>query len=297
MSGIIYIQGLPFRRNQEELTSSGIGISAWAGGEYQYPLEERWRLRAGADVSRREYRESEFDRMTVSAYLGPRWLIGRGSEASLLASARQSWLSDEKESRDLGIRIEARHRLSLRTTARLNASWYQRRYERRTHLDGPITDLSAGVGWVASPTTRIEATLGWGRDRTELERERNSRRWMRLGATFALPLGFTVGASGTLRWTDYQGDWLFYTPGGSSRRDLTRNFRLDVVQPRRHRGRVQSAGLRGARGPGQHRPALRLRAHLRRAALRAPVLRLCGARPMSTDGPWTGSRGWPRSTV
>ena len=116
----------------------------------------------------------------------------------------------------------------MRTTARLNASWYQRRYERRTHLDGPITDLSAGVGWVASPTMRIEATLGWGRERTELERERNSRRWMRLGATFALPLGFTVGASGTLRWTDYQGDWLFYTPGGSSRRDLTRNFGLDV---------------------------------------------------------------------
>ena len=39
---IIYIdvagQRLPFRRDQEELTSSGIGISAWAGDEYQYPL-------------------------------------------------------------------------------------------------------------------------------------------------------------------------------------------------------------------------------------------------------------------
>ena len=38
---IIFIEGLPFRRNQEELTSSGIGIWAWAGGEYQYPLADR----------------------------------------------------------------------------------------------------------------------------------------------------------------------------------------------------------------------------------------------------------------
>ena len=50
-------QRLPFRRDQQELTSSGIGLSAWAGGEYEHPLEERWRLRAGADISRREYGE------------------------------------------------------------------------------------------------------------------------------------------------------------------------------------------------------------------------------------------------
>ena len=83
---IIYIdvggQRLPFRRNEEELTTSGIGVSAWLGGEYHYPLSSRWRLRGGGDVSRREYRESRFDQMTVSGHVGPRWLIGRGSEAS-----------------------------------------------------------------------------------------------------------------------------------------------------------------------------------------------------------------------
>ena len=89
---IIYIQGLPFRRTQKELTSSGIGIAAWLGGEYQYPLGDpgagpgasQWRLRAGGDLSRKEYRASDFDRMTLSGHVGPRWLIGRGSEVSLL---------------------------------------------------------------------------------------------------------------------------------------------------------------------------------------------------------------------
>ena len=34
---IIWIYRLPFRRNQEELTSSGVGISVWTGGGVPLP--------------------------------------------------------------------------------------------------------------------------------------------------------------------------------------------------------------------------------------------------------------------
>ena len=223
---IIYIHGLPFRRDREELTRSGIGIAAWAGGEYQYPLSPRWRLRAGGDVHRKEYREREFDRMTVAGHVGPRWLIGRGSEASLLASVRQHWIADEADHRDIGARTELRHRLSRRTTGHVTLSRHERRYEERDRLDGPVTDLSIGAGWVASPTIRIDAAVGWGKDRPETERYRNERRWMRLGATAALPYGFTVGASGTLRWTEYEGNWFPFTEDGSPRSDITRHLRV-----------------------------------------------------------------------
>ena len=223
---IIYIHGLPFRRDREELTRSGIGIAAWAGGEYQYPLSPEWRLRAGGDVHRKEYREREFDRMTVAGHVGPRWLIGRGTEASLLASVRQHWIADEADHRDIGARTELRHRLSRRTTGHVALSRHERRYEERDRLDGPVTDLSIGAGWVASPTIRIDAAVGWGKDRPETERYRNERRWMRLAATAALPFGFTVGASGTLRWTEYEGNWFPFTEDGSPRSDITRHLRV-----------------------------------------------------------------------
>ena len=225
---IIWIQGLPFQRDQEDLTSSGVGISVWADGEYQYPLEDRWRLRAGADISRREYSSDEFDRMFVSGHLGPRWLIERATEASLLASVRQSWLADEADYRDLGLRMEVRHRLGLQTTASLTAARHERRYDVNTHLDGPVTDISAGIGWVATPTMRVDAAVGWGRERTELERFRHKRRWLHVGATVILPWGFTVGGAGTLRWADFQGNWFPFTADGAPRRDLTRSIRLDI---------------------------------------------------------------------
>ena len=83
-----------------------------------------------------------------------------------------------------------------------------------------------GVGWVASPTLRIDAGLGWGKERPERERERHSRRWVQLGATALLPWGFTVGGSGRLRWADYEGDWFPFTAAGAPRSDLTRTIRL-----------------------------------------------------------------------
>ncbi len=224
----VFGQRLPFTYNAADKPRSGIGIAAWAAGEYQYPLSDRWRLRAGGDISRREYRSDEFDRMTVSGHVGPRWLIGRASEASLLASARQSWLSDEEDFRDVGLRIEGRHRLNRRTTAYLNASRHERRYEGRDGYDGPLTDISAGIGWIATPTMRVDTALGWGLQRTESKRERNASRWGRVGATFLLPWGFTLGGAGTLRWTDYKDAWARFVLGGGERRDLTRTIRINV---------------------------------------------------------------------
>ena len=238
---IIYIpiggQLLPFRRNREQLTTSGVGISAWVGGEYQYPLGDpgtgsgasNWRLRAGGDLSRKEYRTSEFDQMTLSGHVGPRWLIGRASEASLLLSGLHHWTGsglEEPSHHDIGVRVEGRHRLNRRTTVNARVSRHERRYDKDTQRDGPTTDLSVGVGWVASPTVRIDAGLGWSRERAELERFRNSRRWVQLGATAALPWGFTVGGSGTLRWTDYDDEWFPHTAPGQKRSDLTRTIRL-----------------------------------------------------------------------
>ena len=103
---------------------------------------------------------------------------------------------------------------------------HERRYDKDTHLDGPVTDVSVSAGWVASPTARIDASAGWGRERTETESRRHSSRWIQLGATALLPWGFTVGGSGRLRWVDYEGDWFPFTEEGSSRNDLTRTIRL-----------------------------------------------------------------------
>ena len=159
---IIYINNLPFTRDQAELTTSGIGVSVWGGWEYQYPLGERLRLRIRADASRREYAGRRFDQMFVSGHAGPRWLVGANTEASVLASAHRRWSANVPDYDALGGRIEAGHRFTRRVTASARASWHDRRYRTRMFLDGPVMAASLSGAWVVTPTVRADARWAGG---------------------------------------------------------------------------------------------------------------------------------------
>ena len=224
----VFGQPLPFERDAEELTSSGIGVSVWGGAEYQVPIGERLRLRAGGDAARREYSGSKFDQFFLSTHLGPRWLIDQNTEGSLMASARQRWIGTVPDNRELGARLEVGRRLTPRVTVFANASWHDRRYRMRDHLNGPVMDAALRGSWVVTPTVRADLSVGYAQERPERERERNDSRWLGAGVTVALPLGFTVGGGGEVRWTDFEDEWFPHTPPGENRADRTRSVRLSV---------------------------------------------------------------------
>ena len=145
-----------------------------------------------------------------------------------MASAQRRWRATAPDHDALGGRLEAGHRFTRRVTANLRMSWHDRSYRTRTYLDGPVVDASLGGAVVVSPTVRINAAAGWGRERPETERWRHERRWARAGISVALPRGFTVGASAELREADYEGNWFPHTEGGEPREDETRSFRASV---------------------------------------------------------------------
>ena len=224
-------QRLPFTLDDAG-EQSGLGLSVWAGGEYQEPLVPGWFIRIGGNISRREYSESKFDSMSLGGHIGPRWLIGPRTEASLLLTTRREWQADEPTSRSLGVRLEASHQFSPRVSGQFGASWNARRHDESPFLDGPTLDLSSGLSWSISPTLRANLRSGWSRVRSELEALRNRTFWISLGASVELPRGFSVSGTLTGRQANYKG------PGrapsnvldGSRRKDLTRSIRLSVLK-------------------------------------------------------------------
>ena len=226
---VIYIYDLPFQRDIDTDARSGVGVIVWGGAEYQHPLGERLRLRAGADLVQREYGGSDFDRTAAALHLGPRILLDPITEASVLATASQEWSAGQRTNHSVGSRLELSRRLSRQATARVRASWQERDYRLSDHLDGPLTAFSLGGSWVVSPTVQLDGALGYSQERTEAEQWRNASRWVRAGVSVALPYGFTVGGSGEYRWTDYEGVWFPFVPDGSAREDETRILRLSVL--------------------------------------------------------------------
>ncbi len=221
---------LPFTLDQPAEEESGIGIVVWGGAEYQVPLSDRVRLRAGADMARREYERSNFDQLFVGTHAGPRWLLDAQTEASVLASARQRWLGTAPDSRDLGVRLEMAHRLSKSVIVQPQVSWHGRRYrtEARSYMDGPVWDAALWGAWIVTPTVRATLSSGYARERPRLRRERNRSRTVDAGVEVLLPLGFTVGAGAGTRWTNYESGWWPFVKDGEARKDRTRTLRASA---------------------------------------------------------------------
>ncbi|MEG9861043.1 MAG: surface lipoprotein assembly modifier [Parvularculales bacterium] len=222
----VYIFGLPFRFGEESGSKSGIGVNIWTGGEYQYPLGDKIRLRTGGSISRQDYAAKSFDRTTISAHIGPRLLTGPDTEFSILANVRMNLTAGRRYNRETGPSLEIIHRptRSLQIDGRL--SRYERSFRTQKHLDGYQTVLGLGGTYIASPTVRLEGMANYIWEQTEAERWRNATRRFRLGTSIALPRGFTLGIGGEIQRVRYKGQWLPFVLDGSSRRDSI--WQLDI---------------------------------------------------------------------
>ena len=227
----IYIFNLPFEKDVEELTTSGIGVSVWGGAEYQRPLSARVRLRAGAEFARREYERSRFDQLFVATHVGPRWQVDGSTGLSLLASARQRWLGTSPDNRELGGRLKVDRRLSRSVTVSGTASWHRRRYRTRDVLDGPVFGATLRASWIAMPTVRLDFSGGYGCERPGELAWRSRTGWLGAAVSVNLPLRFDVGAGAEVSFTDYHesaGRWFPYISDGSAREDRTRSIRASI---------------------------------------------------------------------
>ena len=233
-SEIIYIDTvfgrLPFTREGDVGAESGFGLSVWGGGEYQQPLSERLRLRVGSDVAVREYPGGDFDQHFLAAHVGPRWLASPRTEISLLATAQRQWLGSQPYADEFGVRLELDRRLTPGIWARGTAAYRERDHLNRDFLDGPLAEFTATFAWAPAPVLRVHATVGYAREHAAAEHWRNLSRWVRVGTSLALPLGFTLGTSAQMRRTYYDGSGQVHlTLDGGKRLDRTRMFTVSVL--------------------------------------------------------------------
>ena len=219
----------PFLRDEDSTPKSGYGLAIWSGGEYEYPLKERLRLRVGANVSAREHRGSDFDAHFASLHVGPQWLIDRRTEVSLLGTASRNWTVGQPETDQLGFRVEAERRLTPRLAIFGRGGLRHRNCRDCDWIDGPVGEVSLNAAWVAMPILRLGAGASYSWSGAEDENRRSAGPRANLTANLALPFGFTVGARGSMHWTDFAGSGANY-------------FTLDRM-PREDRLRVLSGSI------------------------------------------------------
>ena len=222
---------LPFQREGDEIQErSGLGLSIWGGGEYQQPFGERLRLRAGADLSQRDYGGKQFDQMFLAAHAGPRWLAGPRTDVSLLATAHRQWIGGHPQIDEYGPRLEIDHQLAPRFWLRGTVGTGERECHNCEWRNGPFTRFSLGSVWTPAPVLQLHFTVGYEKDYASLVHWRSLSRWVRVGSNLALPLGFTLGSNIQMRRTQYEGQGgAHFTLTGRQRRDRSFSFSITIL--------------------------------------------------------------------
>lgn len=222
---------LPFRREEASTEErSGLGLSVWAGGEYQLPLSQRLRMRMGADLAQRDYGGTEFDQSFLAGHVGPRWLVSPRTDISLLGTAHRQWLGTYPQIDESGMRLEIDHQLARRFWLRGTASSSVRECHNCEWRNGPQTGFSLSTVWTPAPVLQVHLTVGYDRDHARVEHWRSLSRWVRVGSQLALPLGFTLGTTAQMRRTYYAGEGgAHFTLTGRQRLDRSLSFGITIL--------------------------------------------------------------------
>ena len=148
----------------------------------------------------------------------------------MLGTAQRQWLGSEAYADEFGGRLELDHQLTPGIWARGTAAYRERDHLARDFLDGPVVDFTAAFAWTPAPVLRVHLTVGYTRDHAALSTGAALSRWVRVGTSLALPLGFTLGTSIQEQRVHYDGaGGAHLTLDGKPRFDRVRSFSVSVL--------------------------------------------------------------------
>ncbi len=222
--GRVELFGLPASLSEEARETSGVGVTANISGGYERRISQDLRLRAGAGLRTRTYRESDFNERILSLRAGPRILFDKFDLRPQL-TARQRWLGGNDYSLSYGTELSGNW--TVAPTLRLGASLGREWTEYETFLgDGHIDSLGLDLAHALGKATLVRGETALRRE--ALDEDAYSWREVVVGLTVSreLPRGFVMSGGPVFRLREYGAPLPAFGP--KARRDRTLGTRVTV---------------------------------------------------------------------
>ncbi|MCT2398664.1 surface lipoprotein assembly modifier [Novosphingobium mangrovi (ex Huang et al. 2023)] len=192
----ITIYGLPFQLSKSARANSGTGLAIDAGAEYAPRIAKRLKWRMGAQLHRAQYRYTEFDDMTMSAYTGPHLTL-RKWDFNLLATAARRWYGNHVYTDIFGGRVSATYFVTSRLGIGAALAVNHLNYLRYTPQSGTGGNVSMNMFYTPSTSSILRARATLGRQDAKDKAFANHLQQFNVSVTKELGSGFTVTASPT----------------------------------------------------------------------------------------------------
>jgi hypothetical protein len=186
------------------------------------------KAKLGGHVHRLEYGGSAFDDMTLSAYVGPEFLLPRWQIDTLVTGFRR-WYGNTPYNQGIGGRASATYVLlpGVQLGAALDIQAVS--YRLVTDQDGTITAGNFEASYTITPSSVVRLIGGTGVQTAKLRALADTTQWIALDYYQDLPWGFSANIEPAFSWTRYNAPLVAF---GVTRADHIWAARLDILNRR-----------------------------------------------------------------
>jgi hypothetical protein len=225
-AGTVNLYGTPYQLSQSAQKTSGVGVVGSLSGSYQADMTSNTRLVVGSSVNGTDYFQHDFDDNSANAFIGPRFLIGKASEATVEATATQRWFGGQNYYSGGGMRVEGKTNVSPRLQLDGSVAAQQLNYSSNYSVyTGPVTTISGGATYGIDTQSFVRLDSGIIHEQTEVAAFRDTQYFIGPNYYHEFPRGF-IGNVGVN--ADFA---LFDAPleaFGVTRRDTTLNYQVGI---------------------------------------------------------------------
>jgi len=202
---VVILNGLPFTIDEGSRRQSGVGLAFGGQLGYQKPLTDKLDFLASFTLNSKVYKESDFNQLSASVSVGPRFQTQWGSIGTFITGSL-GYSSNRAHNSGIGGLISVKRRLATNKFISMDFQCQERKFNN----DFLGADLSGRDGHSCSAFGRIEQQHkagfstrligGIGHDETEIE-HLDVNHWS-AGAGIYTPLFFGLLADFQLRYTN-----------------------------------------------------------------------------------------------
>lgn len=188
----VSLYGLPFQLSPDAKANSGIGLAIAGNAEWAPRIARQLRFRMGANVNRNQYRDTQFDDMTLAAYAGPRF-NSRRWEFNLLGNAARRWYGDRTYTDLLGGSADATYYINTRMGLGAGFNLSHLKFPQNPQQSGDRGIFSLSYFYAPTPASLLRASALAGRENAEIPAYANDLRQAGLSYVREFKGGITIG--------------------------------------------------------------------------------------------------------
>ncbi len=218
--------------NQLAEKEKAIGFNVSFGGNYEFKLSDKWRLRNEFTVYTSRYDKSKYNDLYLSYVIGGKYIWQKGDVFSGLAFSKR-WLGGSQYNKTFGGKFDLSYDFSKHISGTVGFYFTPTFYDDYSDvLNGNVYGVRTRLFYAFDSSKYLSFKYSFENENTKNDAYANKKMSYAIGLGMEIPYGFSLYLEPSIQYVDYDGErWTVmknYTSDYVKESDVTRKYMLSL---------------------------------------------------------------------